>query len=66
MNKEEIYIVQKNDTLWGISKKYYGVGGLYYVIAKANNIKNPDKIRKGKKLLIPIVEVHETVGDSNE
>ena len=53
MPKPKHYTVKKNDTLWGISKKYYGVGHLYYIIAMANNIDNPDTIKVGQKLIIP-------------
>ena len=47
------YTVVRGDTLWGIAKRYYGNGSQYPKIAKANNIKNPDIIRVGQKLLIP-------------
>lgn len=47
------YVVQKGDTLWAIAKKYYGNGNQYPKIVKANNIKNPDLIYPGQKLLIP-------------
>ncbi len=47
------YTVVKGDTLWGIAKRYYGNGNQYPKIAKANNIKNPDIIHVGQKLLIP-------------
>lgn len=47
------YTVIRGDTLWGIAKKYYNDGSKYPVIAKANNIANPDKIYVGQKLLIP-------------
>lgn len=47
------HTVVRGDTLWGISKKYYGTGSRYPEIAKANNISNPDIIHVGQKLLIP-------------
>lgn len=47
------YTVKKGDTLWAISKKYYGEGNKYPTIAKANNIANPNIIHIGQKLLIP-------------
>lgn len=47
------YTVVKGDTLWGIAKRFYGKGNQYPKIAKANNIKNPDIIHVGQKLLIP-------------
>lgn len=43
------YIVKKGDTLSKIAAKY---GTTYMVIAKLNNIKNPDKIYVGQKLKI--------------
>jgi nucleoid-associated protein YgaU len=49
------HIVQKDETLWGISKKYYGKGSLYNKIFNANKdkIKNPSLIYPGWKLVIP-------------
>ena len=49
------YTVKRGDTLWAISKKYYGNGSLYTKIVKANKslIKNPNKIQIGWKLTIP-------------
>lgn len=43
------YIVKKGDTLSGIAKKY---GTTYQELARKNNIKNPNLIRVGQKLLI--------------
>lgn len=47
------HTVQSGDTLWGISKKYYGNGGQYQKIASANGIANPNVIRVGQVLSIP-------------
>lgn len=47
------YTVVKGDTLFGIAKKYYGNGNRYPEIARANNIKNPNYIQVGQKLIIP-------------
>ena len=52
-NNEKYYTVKKGDTLWAIAKKYYGNGNQYPKIVKANNIKNPDLIYPGQKLIIP-------------
>lgn len=52
-SNSQTYTVVKGDTLWGISKKFYGNGNRYNDIAKANNISNPDIIHVGQKLLIP-------------
>lgn len=61
ITEDKVYKVKKGDTLWGISKQFYGVGSLYYLIARENNITNPDKIRVGQKLIIPDVELVEKV-----
>jgi len=67
MLKIKKYTVKKGDTLWSISKKYYGVGNLYYHIAIENDIDNPDKIQVGDKLKIPMnVILVEKVSDDNE
>ena len=50
---KKYHVVQKGDTLWAIAKKYYGNGNQYSKIVQANNIKNPDLIYPGQKLLIP-------------
>lgn len=49
------HVVEKNDTLSGIAKKYYGNGDAkhYNFIAQANGIANPNIIHTGAKLTIP-------------
>lgn len=49
---DRYYTVQRGDSLWSISKKFYGTGTLYPEIAKDNGIKNPNIISVGQKLLI--------------
>ena len=56
MNKE--YVVKKGETLWEISKKIYGTGELYHIIAKENKISNPDTIQNGHIIKIPDVEFY--------
>lgn len=46
------YIVKSGDTLWSISKRLTGNGANYTAIAKKNNIKNPNLIHPGQKLVI--------------
>lgn len=46
------YVVKKGDTLWGIAKKVTGEGSNYKVIAEKNNIKDPDLLKIGKRLVI--------------
>ncbi len=47
------YTVQAGDNLSKISKHFYGDANKYPVIAKANNLEDPDKIKVGQKLVIP-------------
>ena len=46
------YVVNQGDTLWGIAKKVTGEGSNYKVIVEKNNIKNPDLIKVGQRLVI--------------
>ena len=41
------------DNLSKISKRYYGDANKYPVIAQANNLTDPDKIKVGQELVIP-------------
>ena len=45
-----IYFVQKGDCLSGLARRY---GTTEATICEINNIKNPDFIREGDRLLIP-------------
>ena len=49
------YTVQSGDTLFGIAAREYGDGDLYPVIARMNNLANPDLIFAGQELLVPYV-----------
>lgn len=55
--KMKLYTIKKNDTLWGLSKKYlknpYNWVGLYKTNGK--KIKNPDKIYPGQRIFIPVI-----------
>lgn len=46
------YIVKEGDKLWDIAKRLTGNGMNYTIIAEKNNIKNPDLIFVGQKLII--------------
>jgi len=49
------YVVQKGDTLYGIARKFYGDQSKWKVIYNANRgqLKSPDKLKAGMKLVIP-------------
>jgi nucleoid-associated protein YgaU len=47
------YIVQRGDTLTGISLKLYGTNRKAAAIAELNELENSDDIREGQKLLLP-------------
>lgn len=50
---DQMYTVKAGDNLSKISKLYYGDANKYEMIAKANGLDNPDKIRVGQTLTIP-------------
>ena len=49
------HIVQRGETLWGISQKYYGDGKGWNKIyaANRNRIRDPKDVPTGTKLIIP-------------
>lgn len=49
--KDTVYIVQKGDTLWGISERFYGNGARYKEIMEKNNLKSL-VIKVGQKLTL--------------
>lgn len=51
----QFHTVVRGDTLWAVSKKYYGKGSRYKEIFEANTpmLKHPDKIYVGQVLRIP-------------
>lgn len=51
----ETYTVSKGDTLWSISKKFYGQGGKWQLILDANRdkISDPNKLKAGTVINIP-------------
>jgi len=68
------HVVQSGETLWSISRKYYGSGVHTEKIATASNLRGRDKIRVGQVLIIPqlagtraeVVEVQPEVTQPSE
>ena len=50
------YEVEKGDSLWKISIKFYGYGYNWVDISKENNLRNPGQIEAGQEFIIPNVE----------
>ncbi|HUH08092.1 MAG TPA: LysM domain-containing protein [Egibacteraceae bacterium] len=48
-----IYVVKRNDTLFGIAAEVYGDGTQWRRIADANNLTTENNIREGQELTIP-------------
>jgi LysM repeat protein len=47
------HIVKSGETLWSISKDYFGSAEYYTKIAEASNLREKDRIRVGQVLVIP-------------
>ena len=54
----QTYTVQKGDTLWKISRKFYGSGKEWRKIFQANQdtMSNPDKLKAGIEIRIPAAQ----------
>ena len=52
---EQPYTVQSGDNLSRIAKRFYGSPNKYTGIAQANGIANPDLIKVGQKLKLPVM-----------
>jgi nucleoid-associated protein YgaU len=50
----QAYTVKSGDMLSKIAQHFYGDGNLYGIIAKANNISDPNKVQVGTQLQIPV------------
>jgi hypothetical protein len=48
------YTVKPGDMLSKIAQHFYGDGNLYPLIVKSNTISNPDALKAGEKLEIPL------------
>ncbi|WP_348262632.1 LysM peptidoglycan-binding domain-containing protein [Telmatobacter sp. DSM 110680] len=52
---EQPYTVQSGDNLSKIAKRFYGDASKYRDIAQANGIDDPDKIKVGQDLNLPVI-----------
>lgn len=52
---EQAYTVAGGDNLSKISKLFYGSANHYQKIAEANGLDDPDKIKAGQELKIPVL-----------
>lgn len=52
---EQPYIIRSGDNLSKVSKLFYGTPNKYNEIAKANGIDDPDKIKAGQQINVPVL-----------
>lgn len=52
---EQAYTINSGDNLSTIAKRFYGAASKYVEIAKANGIDNPDHIRVGQQISLPVL-----------
>lgn len=48
------YRVNKGDSLWMIAKRVYGEGQAWTLLAKANDIRDPNRLSIGQELALPL------------
>jgi nucleoid-associated protein YgaU len=53
LSGKHTHVVLSGESLWVISRKYYGTGELYSKIAESNGLASKDRIRPGQVLIIP-------------
>ena len=51
---DHTYRVNKGDSLWIIAKRLYGEGSAWTLLAKANDLSDPNKLRIGQELSLPL------------
>ena len=50
---QQTHVVQRGDTLWSVSRRFYGNGNRWREIAQANGITNERRLIIGQTLIIP-------------
>ncbi len=58
--------MEKGDTLWEISQRYYGNPELYPVFLECNKIRNPRALPIGKVIIIPDRSELEAIAAEND
>jgi nucleoid-associated protein YgaU len=51
---DRTYRVNRGDSLWIISRRIYGQGSSWTLLAKANDLRDPNKLRIGQELVLPL------------
>lgn len=51
---DRTYRVNRGDSLWIIARKVYGQGSSWTLLAKANDLRNPNKLQIGQELSLPL------------
>jgi nucleoid-associated protein YgaU len=51
---DRTYRVNRGDSLWIIARKIYGQGSSWTLLAKANDLREPGKLRIGQELVLPL------------
>jgi LysM repeat protein len=52
---DQAYTIKSGDNLSTIAKRFYGQASKYPEVAKANGIDNPDHIRVGQQINLPVL-----------
>jgi hypothetical protein len=51
---DRTYRVSRGDSLWIISRRIYGQGSSWTLLAKANDLRDPNKLQIGQELVLPL------------
>jgi LysM repeat protein len=51
---DRTYRVSRGDSLWIIARKIYGQGSSWTLLAKANDLSEPSKLKIGQELVLPL------------
>ena len=52
---EQSYTIKSGDNLSHIAQRFYGAASKYSQVAQANGIADPDKIRAGQEINLPVL-----------